>query len=162
MKEFFKRVEESRNFIDYLNSDQAVGVSFLMMNLICRTGISIIALLHPPESVQFTWKASCVLSLCVISCFSLITVNLRQSLRLTNACGVLRNIGHELISLHSPISATSEVERSELDSLILYTSTLDMEAKILHIPVKASHLSIIVISLTFSLLLLAQFGYINF
>lgn len=163
IQEFFKRVEESRNFIDYLNSDQSVGVSLLMMNLLCRTGVSIIALLHPPAQVRFTWKASCVLALCIISCLSLILVNLRQSLKLTEACRMLRNIGHELKSMHTPLSITAgDNERDELDSLVLYTSSLDMEARILQIPVKASYLSALMISLTFMLLLLAQFGYINF
>lgn len=162
LQEFFKRVEESRNFIDYLNNDQAVGVSLLMMNLICRAGVSIIALLHPPNGISFTWKASCVLALSVASCLSLILVNLRQSLKLTNACKVLRNIGHELKSLPPPMSITTESDRDDLDTLVLYTSNLDMEAKILQIPVKASYLSFLMISLTFSLLLLAQFGYINF
>lgn len=144
-----------------------------MMNLICRTGVSVIALLHPPDGVQFTWKASCVLALCIVSCLSLILVNLRQSLRLTNACKELRNIGHELKSMHTPLSSiqstTSNIsennynaERDELDSLVLYTSSLDMEAKILQIPIRASYLSFMMISLAFSLLLLAQFGYINF
>lgn len=161
-QEFFKRVEESRNFIDYLNSDQAVGVSLLMMNLICRTGVSVIALLHPPDGIKFTWKASCVLALSAISCLSLIVVNLRQSLKLTHVCMILRNIGHELKSLPPPISIATDQERDDLDSLVLYTSSLDMEAKILQIPVKASYLSFLMISLTFVLLLLAQFGYINF
>lgn len=161
-QEFFKRVEESRNFIDYLNSDQAVGVSLLIMNLFCRSGVSVIALLHPPDGVQFSWKASCVLALSVVSCSSLVIVNLRQSLKLTNACQVLRNIGHELKSMHPPMNIPNHNERDELDSLVLYTSTLDMKAKILQIPVKASYLSFLMISFTFSLLLLAQFGYINF
>lgn len=134
-----------------------------MMNLFCRTGISIIALLHPPDGVDFTWKATSVLALCVISCLSLILVNLRQSLKLTNACKLLKNIGHELKSMQAPMSiVTIDCERDDLDSLVLYTSTLDMEAKILQIPVKASYLSFLMISLTFALLLLAQFGYINF
>lgn len=134
-----------------------------MMNLICRTGISIIALLHPPDGVTFTWKATCVLALCVISCLSLIIVNLKQSLKLTNACRTLRNIGHELKSMQAPLSIVSaDTERDDLDSLVLYTSSLDMEAKILQIPVRASYLSLLMISMTFILLLLAQFGYINF
>lgn len=161
-QEFFKRVEESRNFIDYLNSDQAVGVSLLMMNLLCRAGVSLIALLHPPGGVKFTWNATCVLALSVISCLSLVIVNLRQSLKLTNACKVLRNIGHELKSMHAPVNIPNENERDDLDSLVLYASTLDMEARILQIPIKSSYLSFLMISLTFSLLLLAQFGYINF
>lgn len=163
IEEFFKRVEESRSFIDYLNGDQAVGVSLLMMHLACRTGVSIIALLHPPGGVEFTWNATCVLTLSVLSCLSLIVVNLRQSLKLTNACRVLRNIGHEVKSMHPPLNIPNcKNERDDLDSLVLYTSSLDMEAKILQIPVRASYLSFLVISLTFSLLLLAQFGYINF
>lgn len=133
-----------------------------MMNLFCRTGISVIALLHPPAGVQFTWKASCVLALSIVSCLSLIFVNLRQSLKLTNACQELRNIGHELKSTHAPLNTPADNERDDLDSLVLYTSSLDMEAKILQIPVKASHLSFLMIFITFTLLLLAQFGYINF
>ena len=133
-----------------------------MVNLFCRTGVSLIALLHPPAGVQFSWKASCVLTLCILSCLSLIAVNLRQSLALTNACRELRNIGHELKSIHKPLTISTDGERDDLDSLLLYTSTLDMDAKLLQIPVKASYLSSLMISLTVLLLLLAQFGYINF
>lgn len=155
-------MEESRSFIDYLNSDQAVGVSFLMLNLFCRTGVFLIALLHPPDGVLFSWKASLVLSFCTISCLSLIAVNLRQALALTNACKELRNIGHELKSMYKPLTITTESERDDLDSLLLYTSTLDMEAKLLQIPVKSSYLSSLMISTTVTLLLLAQFGFISF
>lgn len=87
---------------------------------------------------------------------------MRQALKLTNACKELRNIGHELKSMHSPLSITHDNEREDLDSLVLYTSTLDMEAKILQIPVRASHLSLICILITGILLVLAQFGYVNF
>lgn len=134
-----------------------------MMNLLCRTGVAVIALLHPPSGITFTWKASCVLVLTVVACLSLVVFNLGQALKLTNACKVLRNIGHELKSLHAPIDGPSALnDRDDLDSLVLYTSSLDMEARILQIPVKPSYLSFLMISLTFSLLLLAQFGYINF
>lgn len=135
-----------------------------MMNLLCRTGVAVIALLHPPDGVTFTWKASCVLVLTVVACLSLVVFNLSQALKLTNACKVLRNIGHELKSLHAPIDPTPSAvnDRDDLDSLVLYTSSLDMEARILQIPVKPAYLSFLMISLTFSLLLLAQFGYINF
>lgn len=134
----------------------------MMMNLFCRSGVSIIALLHPPDAMKFSWKATGVLLLCAITCLSLILVNLRQALKLTNVCRELRNIGHELKSMHSPLGIASDSERDELDSLVLYTSSLDMEAKILQIPVKASYLSFLMISLTFVMLLLAHFGHINF
>lgn len=133
-----------------------------MINLFCRTGVSLIALIHPPEGVDFTWKASFVLALCSLSCLSLIAVNLRQSLALTEACRELKNIGHELKAMYKPTEITTENEREDLNSLLLYTSTLDMEAKLLQIPVRASVLSPLLISLTVVLLLLAQFGYINF
>ena len=133
-----------------------------MMSLFCRTGIFLIALLHPPGDIQFTWKATLVLSLCTLSCLSLIAVNLRQALTLTSACRELRNIGHELKSMYKPISIATEGERDDLDSLLLYTSTLDMEAKLLQIPVKASYLSAMMISSTVTLLLMAQFGIISF
>lgn len=134
-----------------------------MLNLTCRIGVSVLALLHPPEGVQFTWIATCVLVLSISSCLCLVVVNLRQSLKLTNACRMLRNIGHELKSMHSPMSIlTVESDQDNLDSLVLYTSSLDMEAKILQIPVRSSTLSFLMISITFLLLLLAQIGYINF
>lgn len=162
MQEFFKRVEESRNFIDYLNGDQAVGVSLLMMYLLCGTGVSIIAMLKPPIGTVFTWKALLVLALYVICFLSLIIVLLRQSLRLTNACKELRNIGHELKSMHAPLSNPHENEGEDLDSLVLYTSTLDMEAKILQLPVRPPYVSLICILLTGALLVSAQLGYVNF
>lgn len=133
-----------------------------MMNLCCRTGVYILTLLHPPAGVQFSWKASFVLTLCTLSCVSLIAVNLRQSLALTSACRELRNIGHEMKSMFKPLTMTPDNERDDLDSLLLYTSTLDMEAKLLQIPVRSSYLSSLMISLTVLLLLSAQFGYINF
>lgn len=133
-----------------------------MMYLLCGTGVSIIAMLYPPAGLNFSWKASLVLALYVICFLSLIVVNMRQALKLTNACKELRNIGHELKSMHSPLSITHDNEREDLDSLVLYTSTLDMEAKILQIPVRASHLSLICILITGILLVLAQFGYVNF
>lgn len=89
-------------------------------------------------------------------------MNLRQSLTLTNACKELRNIGHELKAIYKPLSITTDNDRDDSDSLLLYTSTLDMEAKLLQIPVKSSILSPLLISLAVILLLLAQFGYINF
>lgn len=161
-QEFFERVEESRSFIDYLNGDQAVGISFLMMNLFSRTGVFLFTLLHPPAGVQFTWKATFVLALCILSCVSLIAVNLKQALALTVACRELRNIGHEMKSMYKPITITTDHERDDLDSLLLYTSSLDMDAKLLQIPVRSSYLSAMMISLTIILLLSAQFGYVNF
>lgn len=151
-------MEESRNFIDYLNGDQAIGVSLLMLNVLCRSGVYLIALLKPPQ--ELSREATCVFIMCVASCLSLVVVNLMQSLKLTNACKVLRNIGHELKSLHG--ASSDNREREELDSLVLYCSTLDMEAKILQIPVRSSNLSIIMVSLTFTLLLMAHFQFINF
>lgn len=171
LQEFFERVEESRSFIDYLNGDQSVGVSLLILHLFCRMGLAMIALLLTPPHVTFTWKASFVLTLCVLSCLSLIVVNLRQALQLTNACTSLRNIGHEIKSMRSNQSSQLTIvttttgaiqQQDDLDSLVLYTSSLDMEAKILKIPVRASCLSVFMISFTFLLLVLAQFGYINF
>lgn len=102
-----------------------------------------------------------VLVLCTISCVSLIAVNLKQALALTGACRELRNIGHEMKSMYKPLTIAID-ERDDLDSLLLYTSSLDMEARLLQIPVKSSYLSAIMISLTVVLLLSAQFGYINF
>jgi len=133
-----------------------------MMNLFCRTGVSLIALIHPPVGIAFTWKASFVLALSSASCMSLIAINLKQSLALTNACRELRNIGHELKAMYKPLTIGIETESRDLDSLLLYTSTLDMEAKLLQIPIRASSLSPVLISLTIIMLLLAQFGYINF
>lgn len=135
-----------------------------MMNLLCRAGISLITLLHPPVGDQLTWRAACVIIFSFLTCTSLIFLNLRQALKLTKTCKELRNIGHELMSLYSP-SGNSDSDKHELDELnmlLLYTSTLDMEAKILKIPVRDSFLSCLMVTLTFMLLLLAQFGHINF
>lgn len=130
------------------------------MNIICRSGIAIITLLQPPNDALLSWKVILNLLLLIASQICLLFLNFQQALRLTNTCKVLRNIGHEMRSLSSSLSI--EHERADLDSLLLYTSTLDMNSKIMQIPIEASYLSILMTSLTFSTLLLAQFGYINF
>lgn len=158
--EFYKRVEELRNFIEYLNDDQAIGPSLILLNLICRTGVYLIALMHPQNPL--THKTICVFALCAFSCSVLIIITLCHALRLTTACNTLRNIGHEIKSLNQNASNISDQERTELDSLVLYTSSLNMEAKMLQMPVRASNLSLIMICITFVLLILAQFGFIDF
>ena len=174
IQEFFKRVEESRNFIEYLNNDQAVGVSLLLLNLICRATVSTIALLHPPNDALLTMRSCFVLLITLVLWFILIFTHVRQALRLTNACQVLKNIGHELRSMHMPSTINNHTatncstlmlldnDRNDLDSLLLYTSSLKMEARILQIPVTSSLISALMVWFTFCILMLAQFGVVNF
>ncbi|KAG9511370.1 GMP synthase [glutamine-hydrolyzing], partial [Fragariocoptes setiger] len=116
IQEFFKRVEESKNFIEYLNNDQSIGVSLALMNLICKAALALIALLNPPISTAATFKSYIVLIMAFSLWLSLIVIHVRQALRLTNVCGTLKNIGHELRSMHVP-SGGPDNEKSDLDSL---------------------------------------------
>ncbi|KAI1290362.1 hypothetical protein HDE_08772 [Halotydeus destructor] len=158
LSEFYKRIEESRKFIQYLNSDQALGLSLLQINLGCKLLVAVYGLLVGSQYGTWTARTLAVVMLSIFSWLSLFTVPLVQAVRLTSACRELQKIGHEL---RSRPFGYQEAQQSELDSLLLYTTTLSMEAKILHIPIRSSCLVVVCVTLLVTVLMLGQLGFLN-
>ncbi len=159
MKEFSRRAEESRKFIDYLNSDQAIGVSLLIANFGCRAVVAMFGLLSQQIIVTTDIKTAVMVLTSSILWLSLLSVPVIQAVRLTNSCQNLRRIGHELRSRPFGYQDTSQ---DDLNSLLIYTSNIKMEAKMLSIPIRASGVLTILIITMFLILFLGQINVVKF
>lgn len=157
-QEFYKRIEESRKFLDYLNNDQALGVSLLQINIGCKLSVALFALLASPQYAGWTPMALAVVLLSIFFWLSLFAVPLIQAVRLTSACRELQKIGHEL---RSRPFGYQEAQQQDLDSLLLYTTTLSMEAKILHVPIRSSCVVIVCVLILIVILMMGQLGFLN-
>lgn len=158
LQEFYKRIEESRKFIDYLNNDQALGVSLLQINVGCKLCVALYNLLASPQFTTWTPRTLAVVLVSIFFWLSLFAVPLIQAVRLTSACRELQKIGHEL---RSRPFGYQEAQQQDLDSLLLYTTTLNMEAKILHVPIRSSCVVIICVFCLLAVLMLGQLGFLN-
>lgn len=157
-QEFYKRVEESRKFIDYLNNDQALGLSFLQITVACKLSVGVYALLASNEFNQWSYLTVVIVLLSLFFWCTLFTVPIVQAIRLTSACCDLKRIGHELRARPFGYQAVSQ---EDLDSLLLYTTNLSMVARIIRIPVKSSCILIFCILFLMLILMFGQFGLLN-
>ena len=156
--EFYKRIEESRKFIDYLNKDQALGLSLLQITVGCKLSVGVYAFLASSEFNHWSALTIVIVLLSLFFWSTLFAAPLVQGVRLTSACGDLRKIGHEL---RSRPFGYQDASQQDLDSLLLYTTNLSMNAKIMRIPVKASCILTICIIFIVVILMFGQLGLLN-
>jgi len=154
-RDFTKNTEESKLSIEYLNNRHSIGVSILMVHFASRLFVVLIEFFI--NRIEF--NSSLLSVLAMIFWFALIIVSLVQAARLTQACRSVRHIGHELRA--RPFCYQSS-PYSDLDSLLNYTSTLHMNARILLIPVRASCVATIFLICIFTFLVLGQINVIQF
>jgi len=157
-KEFSKRVEESRKFIDYLNKDQALGVSLLIVNFGCRAVVAAYGLISEQVVVTSDPKTAIVVLTSAFLWISLLSVPIFQAMRLSNYCHELRSIG---IELRSRPFGYQDTPQDDLNCLLVFTSSLRMEAKMLYIPIRSSSILAILIAFIFTILFLGQAGLIR-
>ncbi|XP_054166763.1 uncharacterized protein LOC128964225 [Oppia nitens] len=158
-QEFSKRTGESRKFIDYLNSEQALGVALLIINFGCRAVVAIFGLLTQQVVVTNDLKIAVMVLISSLLWFTLLSVPIVQAVRLTNCCHDLRRLGHEL---RSRPFGYQETTQEDLDSLLLYTCNIKMEAKMLNIPIRASGVASILVITMFLVLFLGQINFVKF
>lgn len=84
---------------------------------------------------------------------SLTHVTFFKAARLTNACSMIRAVGHE-IRIRPFVYQTTPGE--DLDSILLYTSSLKMSAKLFRIPIKGKYLCVLLTIGSISVLTLGQ------
>lgn len=159
LKEFAKRVGESRKFINYLNSEQALGVSLLIANFGCRAVVAIFGLLSQQIVVTNDIKIAIMILISSLLWLSLLSVAVIQAVRLTNSCEDLRDIGHEL---RSRPFGYQDTPQEDLDSLLLFTSNTRLKAKMLNIPIRGSAVVSILVILMLVILFLGQINFVKF
>lgn len=151
MQEFTKNTEESKINIDFLNDCISTGLSILLIHFSTRLIVSLIDLF---SRVMYLESNSTILSVySLLIWFSLVVISLVQAARVTDACSSMRHIGHELRA--RPFCYQSAAYH-DLDSLLNYTSSLHLKARIIMIPVRASCVASMLLVFTFTLLVAGQ------
>ena len=153
-QEFYKRVEDSRKFVDYLNTDQSVGVSLLLINFIIRVAISFYEILIK----EYNNLNLIMITINSILWILLFMIPIIQAVRLTDTCNSIKKIGHELKS--RPFGY-QDTHASQLDSFLLYTSSLNMKAKIFFIPIQCSYTISILLIILILVPILGQLNVVN-
>lgn len=177
LQEFTKNTEDSKTNLDYLNSRHSIGVSILLVHFVSRILVVIIECLFGSTSSSSssssstsadnsattttgrTAQHSLLSGLAVAFWLLLLLMVLVQAARVTFACKSVRHIGHELRS--RPFCYQS-APYSDLDSLLNYTSTLHMSARLLLVPVRASCVATISLTAVVLFLVLGQVNVIQF
>ncbi|XP_053207037.1 uncharacterized protein LOC128391213 [Panonychus citri] len=153
-QEFYQRAEESRKFVSYLNNNQAICVSLVSIVFICKICLYSFQLVSRYNNyVNYT-----LLILSAILWIIILLIPMIQAVRLTGSCCMLRNLGHELKARPFGYQHTDE---SELNSLLAYTSSLDMMAKLFNLPIKSSSIVLIFTLILIGVPLLGQIGVIS-
>ncbi|KAI2805235.1 hypothetical protein BLOT_004228 [Blomia tropicalis] len=154
-RDFTKNAEEAKLSIDYLNNTHSHGVSILLIHFVSRLFVVLIEFFI----VHIELKSSLLSLLAVTFWLALVIMPLVQAARVTNTCNSIRHIGHELRA--RPFCYQS-APYSDLDSLLNYTSTLHITAKLMFISVRASCVAAILLVFAFVFLILSQVNVIKF
>lgn len=152
-QDFIRDLQESRKFIKHLNNDQAIGVSLLILNIGCVTTVAIYGILTGNNHIMSNPLSLITLLINIILWITLLASPIIQGVRLTGACSSVKKLGHEL---RSRPFGYQDTPLEDLDSLLLYTSTLNMQARLFRIPVRASCFLFGLIIVAFILLYLTQ------
>lgn len=154
--EFYRSVEEARKSVKYLNQKQGLGVTVQMSWLCTRCAVCIYALLATPWSqlVRF-----CSAWLNVLLWFSLALIPLVQACRLSSECSHVREVGLELTA--RPFGYM-DVPQSDLDTFLLFTSSLRMQAKLCALPVTKGTVTFVLLLVALSLFVAVQLDIIRF
>ncbi|XP_013411847.1 uncharacterized protein LOC106174721 [Lingula anatina] len=148
-----KEVMDLEENLHILNRSMGTAVSILMFNFITLIILGFEGILTK-ESTD-NWLSVTVTLLATCLWLSIMALPVAQACRVSAWCRTLRKSGHEVRSRPFVYSRT---DREELDSFLMFTSTLDMRAKMFGIPVKASYVFGIVVLIALILLLLFQIG----
>lgn len=153
-QEFYQRAEEARKFVAYLNNNQAVCVSLVSIVFICKICLYTFLLFTRINNLS----SYSLLIISAILWIAILLVPMIQAVRLTQSCRILRSLGHELKARPFGYQHTDE---SELNSLLQYTSSLSMVAKLFNLPIKSSSIVLIFSLIIIGVPLLGQINVIS-
>ncbi|XP_022252695.1 uncharacterized protein LOC111088082 isoform X5 [Limulus polyphemus] len=138
--EFYKEIMEARKFISYLNEDQAVGVSLVILNYGCKTTTAVYGFLSGTSSYTSDVFILLSVSVSVFLWIILVAFPVVQAARLTSSCWALKKLGHEIWI--RPFGYQDTIQE-DLDSVLLFTTSLQMRAKLFRTPVYGSSLILV-------------------
>ncbi|KAH7968507.1 uncharacterized protein LOC119383439 [Rhipicephalus sanguineus] len=154
--EFFRGVEEARKSVRYLNQRQAFAVTVQTIWVTSRMVVCFYALLGTPWTHWIRFLAAW---LNVFVWLSLVLIPLVQASRLSSTCRHVRELGPELTA--RPF-VYRDVPQSELDSFLLFTTSLRMQAKLCALPITKRTVIFVFLLIAISLFICVQLDIVRF
>ncbi|KAH6935259.1 hypothetical protein HPB50_004828 [Hyalomma asiaticum] len=154
--EFYRGVEEARKGVHYLNQRQALAVTVQTIWVTSRTVVCFYALLGTPWTHWIRFVAAW---LNVFVWFSLVLIPLVQASRLSSTCRHVRELGLELTA--RPF-VYRDLPQSELDSFLLFTTSLRMHAKLCALPITKRTVIFVFLFIGASLFISVQLDIVRF
>ncbi|XP_027200299.2 gustatory receptor-like Holozoa [Dermatophagoides pteronyssinus] len=155
-QEFAKNTEIFKMNINFLNNRYSLSVSLLMIYITTKASVTMLDMFAKYLYVE--WHLLILAISSMIYWSLLLLLPLLQAARLTNACQSIIDIGHELCARPFCYQRTA---RDDLDSLLTYTSSLNLKARLLMIPVRPTFIISIFLVLIFIILILSQLHLID-
>lgn len=151
-RKFYKEIAEAGEFLTYLNNQQSPGISFLVLHFCIKITTSVYGLVSGTSEMSNSWLIFDATAVLISYWCIVVTFPIYMAVRVTNSCSRIRQLGHEVRAragyYDDPIV--------ELDSFLLYMTSLKMHAKIFRVTVRSPCVVLAIFGTIFSLLAIGQ------
>lgn len=151
--EWMKEINEFKKLLKYFNDDLGPAVSIYTVVNLSWAAAGTAGLFRYNDS---TLKSSPITYIEIINVVLWILISIVpfiQAARLTTACSMIQSIGHE-VRIRPFVYESTPGE--DLDTILLYTSSLKMCARLFRIPVTGRYLCLILTAASITILTLGQ------
>ncbi|KAB0791470.1 hypothetical protein PPYR_08921 [Photinus pyralis] len=156
--EWMREISEFKKLLKYLNENLSTSACVFIFINICWALSGTLWLLGYDHIDFQTLPISVISILNVCLWWTLILAPFIQAARLTSACKLIKTVGHEVRARPFVHQGTPG---SELDTILLYASSLDMSATLFKIPITGRALAFGVTVLAVSVLVIGQCHYLT-
>uniref|UniRef100_A0A1Y1N7G1 Uncharacterized protein n=1 Tax=Photinus pyralis TaxID=7054 RepID=A0A1Y1N7G1_PHOPY len=153
-----QEISEFKKLLKYLNENLSTSACVFIFINICWALSGTLWLLGYDHIDFQTLPISVISILNVCLWWTLILAPFIQAARLTSACKLIKTVGHEVRARPFVHQGTPG---SELDTILLYASSLDMSATLFKIPITGRALAFGVTVLAVSVLVIGQCHYLT-
>ncbi|XP_051162356.1 uncharacterized protein LOC127282233 isoform X2 [Leptopilina boulardi] len=151
--EWMKEISEFKTLLKYFNDELGPAVCIYTVINISWAFAGIVWLFKVDSINIHDSPATCIAIFNVILWISLSIVPFVQAARLTTTCSMIQNIGHEVRIRPYVYQGTSG---QDLDTILLYTSSLKICARLYRVPITGRYLCMILTIAGVSVLTLGQ------
>eukprot|EP00117_Sycon_ciliatum_P016469 scpid37085/ scgid2863/ len=154
LQEVMREIMTAQKYLKYINESVATAVSLLMFNFGAAIVIGVQSAVSQNNSrdsdlVNDTLFSATIISL--ILWLIMFMIPLVQAARLSTACWSLGKIGQEVATRPFGFQNTGQ---DELNTFLMFTTSLQLRAKLFRIPIRSAHLLIVLVAGGFALMVL--------
>ncbi|KAL3281004.1 hypothetical protein HHI36_004228 [Cryptolaemus montrouzieri] len=156
---WMRDVEEFKKMLHYLNNEVAISISIFTLVNISYALSGTLWLFKLDFVDRKTLPIVGISVLIILLWISISAIPFIQAIRLTNACRMVKEVGQQVRVM--PF-VHSDTPRSELDSVLLYTSSLKIHAKLYNNVITGSCFCFCIVVSCIVLLVLGMCHYLSF